>query len=78
MAECLTVDQDVAGSTPVSHPFSGSFYFYYPRSIPQNSFSNPFMSYSKSNPGKLPSFWDSFENLLIIRELIDDHATDFC
>jgi hypothetical protein len=21
MAECLTVDQDVAGSTPVSHPY---------------------------------------------------------
>lgn len=34
MAECLTVDQDVAGSTPVSHPYirrklsvSGAFFY---------------------------------------------------
>jgi hypothetical protein len=25
MAECLTVDQDVAGSTPVSHPLRWDF-----------------------------------------------------
>lgn len=35
MAECLTVDQDVAGSTPVSHPIDmekaldfGGFFLY--------------------------------------------------